>query len=169
MVWSMHRNVFLCIVWIRVIYNKGSADPWTARFWSTEYFNTTVTNVCHNIVSKINFVECIRFFLGTEIAQESILSIDSRFKCCTCALLASFPGCRRNGLATTASSNCIRMWCHGNCNISFQQSSTRDTYNFSSYENGGFPARRSNCLLSVLLLKWNRSHSNKDRRAKRLH
>jgi len=27
----------------------------------------------------------------------------------------------------------------------------------------------SNCLLSVLILKWNRSHSNKDRCAKHLH
>jgi len=35
--------------------------------------------------------------------------------------LASFPGCRRNSLETSASSNCIRMWRHGNCNISFQQ------------------------------------------------
>ena len=54
------------------------------------------------------------------------------------APLASFPGRRRNGLATSVSSNCIRMLRHGNCNISFQQSSARDTYNFSSRENGAF-------------------------------
>ena len=54
--------------------------------------------------------------------------------------LASFPGHRRNGLATSASSNCIRMLRHGNCNISLslQHTSARDTYNFSSCENGAF-------------------------------
>ena len=55
--------------------------------------------------------------------------------------LASFPGRRRNSLATSASSNCIRMLRHGNCNISLialQQTSARDTYKFSSYENGAF-------------------------------
>ena len=52
--------------------------------------------------------------------------------------LASFPGRSRNGLATSASSNCIRMWRHSNRNISFQQSSARDIYNFSSCENGAF-------------------------------
>jgi len=31
--------------------------------------------------------------------------------------LALFPGRRRNGLATSASSNCIQMWHHGNCNM----------------------------------------------------
>ena len=41
--------------------------------------------------------------------------------------VASFPGRRRNGLATSASSNCIRMLRHGNCNISLQQTSARDT------------------------------------------
>ena len=45
---------------------------------------------------------------------------------------------RRNGLATSASSNCIRMWRHGNCKISLQQTSARDTYNISSCENGAF-------------------------------
>jgi len=55
-----------------------------------------------------------------------------------CVPVASFPGHRRNSLATSTSSNCIRMWCHCNCNISFQQSSVRDTYNFSSCENGAF-------------------------------
>jgi len=53
-------------------------------------------------------------------------------------ILASFPGRKRNGLATSASSNCIRMLCHGNCNISLQQTSARDTYNFSSCENRAF-------------------------------
>jgi len=54
--------------------------------------------------------------------------------------LASFPGRRRtrNGLATSASSNCIWMLRHGNCNILLQQTSARDTYNFSSCENGAF-------------------------------
>ena len=52
--------------------------------------------------------------------------------------LASFPGRRRNGLATSASSNCIRMLRPGNCNISLQQTSARDTYNCSSCENGAF-------------------------------
>ena len=54
------------------------------------------------------------------------------------SVLASFPGRRRNGLATSASSNCIRMLRHGNRNISLQQTSARDTYNFSSCENGAF-------------------------------
>ena len=45
-----------------------------------------------------------------------------------CALLALFRGHRRNGLATSASSNCIRMQCHGNCNISFKQFSACDTF-----------------------------------------
>ena len=52
--------------------------------------------------------------------------------------LASFPGRRRNGLATSASSNCIRLLRHGNCTISLRQTSARDTYNFSSCENGAF-------------------------------
>ena len=52
--------------------------------------------------------------------------------------VASFPGRRRNGLATSVSSNCIRMLRHGNCNTSLQQTSARDTYNFSSCENGAF-------------------------------
>ena len=56
----------------------------------------------------------------------------------TCCNLASFPGRRRNGLATTTNANCIRMERHGNCNISFEQSIARDTYNFSSCENGAF-------------------------------
>jgi len=50
--------------------------------------------------------------------------------------IATSPGRRRNGLATSASSNCIRMLRHGNCNISLQQTSARDTCNFSSCENG---------------------------------
>ena len=54
------------------------------------------------------------------------------------AAVASFPGRRRNGLATSASSNCIRMLRHGNCNISLQQTSARDTCKFSSSENGAF-------------------------------
>ena len=32
--------------------------------------------------------------------------------------VASFPGRKRNGLATSASSNCMQMLRHGNCNIS---------------------------------------------------
>ena len=53
-------------------------------------------------------------------------------------LLASFPGHRGNSLATSTSSNCIRMLRHGNCNTSLQQTSACDTYNFFSCENGAF-------------------------------
>jgi len=37
------------------------------------------------------------------------------------SFLASFPGRRRNGLATSVSSNCIQTHHHGNCMISFKQ------------------------------------------------
>jgi len=57
------------------------------------------------------------------------------------APLASFPGRRRNGLATSVSSNCIWMLRHSNCNISLQQTSARDAYNF--------PAVRMGLLLLV--------------------
>jgi len=37
------------------------------------------------------------------------------------SFLASFPGRRRNGLATSVSSNCVQTHHHGNCMISFKQ------------------------------------------------
>ena len=55
---------------------------------------------------------------------------------CTREHLAWFPGHRRNGLATSASSDCIRMLRRGNCNISLQQTSARDTYNFPAVRMG---------------------------------
>ena len=56
--------------------------------------------------------------------------------------LASFQGRRRNGLATSASSNCTWLLHHGNCNILLQQTSNSLVHvilaNFSSCENGAF-------------------------------
>jgi len=80
-------------------------------------------------------------------------------------LVASFPGRRRNGLATSESSNCIRTLRHGNCSISLQQTSARDTYNFSSCENGAFLLLFA--VRSTTEVK--KSHSNEDRHAKHLH
>ena len=85
---------------------------------------------------------------GTAGGRNPVLTSKSNFspasqKSTATQNLASFPGHRRNGrrrnsLATFASSNCIRMLCHGNCNISLQQTSARDTCNLSICENGAF-------------------------------
>jgi len=59
--------------------------------------------------------------------------------------IASFPGYRRNGLATSAGSNCIRMLHHGNCSLLVHM------IQFFQLWEWGFPARGSNCLRFVLL------------------
>ena len=95
----------------------------------------------------------LRYWVQWWNTFESAIHTDSGLTIClvlyvacmekVCYSLASFPGRRRNGLGTSASSNCIRMLRHGNCNISLQQTSACDAYS--------------------------RSHSNEDRHAKRLH
>ena len=69
-------------------------------------------------------------------------------------------------LVTSASSNCIRMWRHGNCNMhSNSLVHVKKIPTIFQLWEWGFPARGSDCLPSVLQLKWNKSRSDKNGRA----
>jgi len=92
---------------------------------------------CSNVGSLIPFWNTEVSLFGAPPCNVSVCQHVFRVLSMTWAssrVLASFPGRRRNGLATFVSSNCIRMLRHGNCNISLQQTSACDTYNFSSCE-----------------------------------
>ena len=144
----MRTDLLLCDTWqtsaqVHTLVSQSQTLTWKVRgVWSDSHIELvlmgpgTITD-CKWVSAAV----CLRVWLQCHLHGCLVNH------CLVCNLnylitywVASFPGHRRNNLATSTSWNCIQMWHHGNFNMH-----SNSLVHFFQLWEWGFAARRSNC------------------------